>query len=187
MRFRRLLSTSMLQAQVSFPAHGHAGPPILPRRALCYRRLRALVIWFYQTSASDVFVFFPLLLPRLRSSTTATTATTRRENVELGLCAQRGRRREAEDERVALGTGTIEDDPAHPTLTVIRRGDLDAYMRRLRAIVDAEGRATRRRTLKAHAPRDPKHFIDAFSLAGVRPFGGEEGASIRRKKQQRRG
>ncbi|KAL1749567.1 hypothetical protein FB107DRAFT_252742, partial [Schizophyllum commune] len=37
----------------------------------------------------------------LRSSTTATTATTTRENVERGLCAQRGRRRAAEDERVA--------------------------------------------------------------------------------------
>ncbi|KAI5822853.1 hypothetical protein K523DRAFT_421790 [Schizophyllum commune Tattone D] len=40
----------------------------------------------------------------LRSSTTATTATATRENVERGLRAQRSRRREAEDERAALGT-----------------------------------------------------------------------------------
>ncbi|KAL1684563.1 hypothetical protein GGG16DRAFT_106888, partial [Schizophyllum commune] len=33
------------------------------------------------------------------TATTVTTATTTRENVERGLCAQRGRRRAAEDER----------------------------------------------------------------------------------------
>ncbi|KAL1681371.1 hypothetical protein EV122DRAFT_250084 [Schizophyllum commune] len=48
------------------------------------------------------------------------------------------------------------------TLTVTRRDDLDAYMRRLRALVNADGRVTRRQT------RDPEPFLSMLSHTGVR-------------------
>ncbi|KAI3998474.1 hypothetical protein K525DRAFT_245163, partial [Schizophyllum commune Loenen D] len=57
-----------------------------------------------------------------------------------------------------VGFGTIQ----RSTLTVTRRADLDAYVRRLRALVNADGRVTRRQT------RDPESFLSMLSRTGVR-------------------
>ncbi|KAL1684731.1 hypothetical protein GGG16DRAFT_106794 [Schizophyllum commune] len=63
-----------------------------------------------------------------------------------------------EGERRLVGFGTIQ----RSTLTVTRRADLDAYVRRLRALVNADGRVTRRQT------RDPESFLSMLSRTGVR-------------------